>query len=82
MTNAETRTAAQHTPEPWECPGTDGGAHVICHTDSSGKRRTLAHVYSKADASRIVACVNLLAEFTNEQLADPAVVAKIQAARS
>ena len=36
----------KHTPGPWEAPGTDGDAYVICHKDKCGKRRTLAHVYA------------------------------------
>jgi alpha-L-arabinofuranosidase len=60
MKNNPTPSRAEqaHTPVPWECPGSDGGEFVICHTDSTGKRRTLAHVYSKQDAAFIVTAVN------------------------
>ena len=43
------------TKGPWICPGTDGGDFVICN--AKGKRRTIAHAYSKADAEFIVRAV-------------------------
>ena len=52
---------SQHTPGPYDCPGTDDGAHVICHDDKSGKRRTLAHVYHPRNVPLFVAAPDLLA---------------------
>ena len=58
----------KHTPGPWETPGEDGGERVICYQDSTGKRRTLAHVYDgeefgsmEANARLIAAAPELLA---------------------
>lgn len=51
----------KHTPTPFapvECPGTDGGAHVICRKDAARKRRTLAHAYDADFAALIVRAVN------------------------
>lgn len=53
-----TETKVGHTPGPWEVPGTDGGEWVVCHKDKAGKRRTLAHVYSEADARLIMLACN------------------------
>jgi len=49
----------EHTPGPWESPGTDGGARVVCAT-IRGKRRTVAHVYGDADARLIAAAPAML----------------------
>jgi hypothetical protein len=38
----------QHTPGPWETPGTDDGDRVIS-ASIKGKRHTLAHVYGGDD---------------------------------
>jgi len=47
-----------HSKLPWENPGTDGGEYVICYTDEHGKRRTVAHVYSEANAALVVEACN------------------------
>lgn len=43
------------TPGPWMTYGLDDDERVVSHIDSKGKERTLAHVYSEADASLIAA---------------------------
>ncbi len=41
---------SKHTPGPLECPGLDGGKWIVCTHKDKGRRRTLAHVYSEANA--------------------------------
>lgn len=51
---------SNHTPGPWEVLGTDGDEWVISRRDTDGKRRTLAHVYQRADARLIAEAPNTL----------------------
>jgi hypothetical protein len=51
---------AQFTPGPWEMPGLDGDEYVICTDKAKGKRRTVAHAYSDANARLIAAAPDML----------------------
>lgn len=56
----------KHTPGPWETPGVDGGARVIC-ANARDKARTIAHVYGDShehmDANaRLIAAAPDMAE--------------------
>lgn len=50
-----------HTNGPLEAPGMDGDAFVVCTHKMVGKRRTVAHAYSAADAALFAAAPDLLA---------------------
>ena len=68
-----TATNKPATPLPWESPGWDGDARIIC-ASPKGKRRTLAHVYDQTDigisadanAAYIVAACNAYPELVAE----------------
>lgn len=66
----------QHSPEPWETPGEDGGERVISCRDSRGRSITIAHAYDgerygsmEPNARHIVACVNACAGIPDSILA-------------
>jgi len=48
-----------HTPGPWLCPGKDGDDFIVCCLDKTGKRRTIAHAYTEANARLIAASPTL-----------------------
>lgn len=52
---------AMHTKGPFEAPGMDGEAFVICTHKNTGKRRTVAHAYTAGDAALFAASPDLLA---------------------
>jgi hypothetical protein len=80
---------SDRAPGPWESPGTDGGEYVIC-AKVKGKRRTVAHVYSEANARLIAAAPELLEALNqvlncpamNEDSADPKTVEAYDRARA
>ena len=64
----------KHTPEPWQVFEDDPRAIVTKENPMlsllSVGEDGLAIMYEEADARRIVACVNRLAQFTTEQIED------------
>jgi hypothetical protein len=56
-------TDSTFTPVPssWEMPGKDGDDWVVCTNGRKGKRRTIAHAYTEANAILIAAAPDLLA---------------------
>ncbi len=74
---------------PWEAPGMDGDAYVVCTAKSHGKRRTVAHAYTRDDAALIAAAPAMLASLREiveagspSPYASPAFEARIDRARA
>ena len=51
-----------------EAPGQDGDVFPICTHKDRGKRRTIAHAFSKDHARRLVSCVNACKGQSTEDL--------------
>lgn len=51
---------AKHTKGPFEAPGRDGDTFPVCTHKRVGKRRTVAHAYTAADAALFAAAPDLV----------------------
>jgi hypothetical protein len=57
------RKMSKHTPEPWQSELCLGNAYSICKKAANGDyiKRTMGELFNRADAHRLIACVNACA---------------------